>query len=94
MNIATTIRDQIQAIDPRALWAWGSKELCATSKGLRFKSSGMVKWKGYVHIELDQGQDLYNVTFFRIRKCQQVIDKKVEGVFAEDLVNIIDGQVG
>lgn len=94
MNIATTIRDQIRAIDPRALMAWGAKDLVGTQHGLRFKTSGLTRWKGFVHVELDAGADLYNITFFRVRKMRRVVDKHIEGVFAEDLVRLIDEQVG
>ena len=42
MNIATIIRDQIKAMDFWALGAWGAKDMIALSKGLSFKTSGMV----------------------------------------------------
>ncbi len=98
MSVAQTILTQIQTIDPRALWAWGSKEYMRTSTdGIMFKTSGMVKWKGKVQIELN-GADLYDVTFLRIRKVKGqytcITDKKVTDVFVGDLVNTIDLQVG
>jgi len=98
MSVAQTILTQIQTIDPRALWAWGSKEHMRTSTdGIMFKTSGMVKWKGKVQIELN-GADLYDVTFLRIRKVKGqytcITDKKVTDVFVGDLVNTIDLQVG
>ena len=98
MSVAQTILSQIQTIDPRALWAWGSKEYMRTSTdGIMFKTSGMVKWKGKVQIELN-GADLYDVTFLRIRKVKGqytcITDKKVTDVFVGDLVNTIDLQVG
>jgi hypothetical protein len=62
--------------------------------GLKFKTSGMVKWKGYVYVKYDEGQDLYNIDFFRVRGVEIKYDKKVEGVFTEDLVQMIDAQVG
>jgi hypothetical protein len=97
-RIAETILSQIKTIDPRALWAWGSKEYMRTSTdGIMFKTSGMVKWKGKVQIELN-GSDLYDITFMRIRKVKGqltcITDKKVTDVFVEDLVNTIDMQVG
>lgn len=92
--IAKTILSQIKALDSSALWAWGSKDLTALSDGLRFKSSGMVKWKGYVEVKYDAGQDLYNVIFSRVRKFQLIVDKSVEGVYVEELVSVIDSQVG
>jgi hypothetical protein len=94
MNIATIIRDQIRAIDRFALGAWGAKDLVAMKDGLKFKTSGMVKRKCYVYVKYDEGMDLYDVIFARIRKLEWIEDEKVEGVYAEDLVRIIDGFVG
>lgn len=94
MNIATIIRDQIRAIDRFALGAWGAKDLVAMKDGLKFKTSGMVKWKGYVYVKYNEGMDLYDVIFASIRKMEWVEDEKVEGVYAEDLVRIIDTRVG
>lgn len=94
MNIATIIRDQIRTIDRFALGAWGAKDLVAMRDGLKFKTSGMVKWKGYVYVKYDEGMDLYDVIFARVRKLEWVEDEKVEGVYAEDLVRIIDARVG
>lgn len=94
MNIATIIRDQIRAIDRFALGAWGAKDLVAMKDGLKFKTSGMVKWKGYVYVKYNEGMDLYDVIFARIRKMEWIEDEKVEGVYAEDLVRIIDARVG
>ena len=93
MNIATTIRNQIMTIDGMALWAWGAKNLIALEDGLQFKSSGMVKWKGFVTIKLN-GRDLYDVEFGKVRKGEYTSVKKVSDIFAEDLVNTIELQVG
>lgn len=98
MKIAETILSQIKTIDKTALWAWGSKEYMRTSTdGIMFKTSGMVKWKGKVQIELN-GSDLYDITFMRIRKIKGqvtcITDKKMTDVFVEDLVSVIDMQVG
>lgn len=94
MSIAKTILSQIKAIDFWAMGAWGAKDLVAMNDGLKFKTSGMVKWKGYVYVKYDYEQDLYNVIFGRIRKYEWVEDEKVEGVYVEDLVRIIDSRVG
>ena len=93
MKIANIIRDQIKTIDPMALWAWGAKDLVALEDGFQFKSSGMVNWKGIVSIKLN-GKDLYDVEFGRVRKFEYKSVKKVSDVFAEDLVNVIELQVG
>jgi hypothetical protein len=93
MNIATTIHRQINAMDPGAFWAWGTKNVVALEDGLQFKSSGMCGWKGIVQVKYDEGQDLYNVVFGKIRKLEWKVTKTVNGVFVEDLVKTIDAQV-
>lgn len=93
-NIATIIRDQLRALDPMAMPAWGAKDLINMSDGLKFKTSGMVRWKGYVYIKYDTGQDLYNVIFAQVRKMEWKVQRQVDGVFADQLVSVIDGQVG
>lgn len=94
MSVAKIILDQIKALDKWAMGSWGAKDLMNMGDGLKFKTSGMVKWKGYVYVKYDEGQDLYNVIFGRVRKLEWKVDKQVDGVFVEDLVNVIDGQVG
>jgi hypothetical protein len=94
MNTAQIILSQIKQLDPRATFAWGAKEMINMGDGLKFKSSGMVKWKGYVHIKYDAGQDLYNIDFFKIRGMEIKYTEQLEGVFAEDLVRTIDEVVG
>ena len=51
MSIAKTIHLQIKTIDYWALGAWGAKDLVAMNDGLKFKSSGMVGWKGQVYVK-------------------------------------------
>ena len=94
MNTAQVILSQIKNLDPRALFAWGAKDLVNTGKGLQFKSSGMTRWKGQVNIIYNEGTDLYDIEFFRIRNLEVKVDAKVSDVFVEDLVRIIDKQVG
>lgn len=94
MNTAQTILSQIKAIDPMAMFAWGAKDLMNMGNGLKFKTSGMTPWKGYVYIKYNEGKDLYEIDFFRFRKMEPIYDKTVEDVYAEDLVQIIDNFVG
>jgi len=93
MSIAKTILEQIKMIDPMATWAWGAKDMVAMEDGLRFKTTGMVKNKGYVTIKLN-GRDLYDIEFGKIRKFEYKVLKREEDVFAEDMVNFIDSMVG
>jgi len=94
MTVAQTILAQIRAIDIWAMGAWGARDLVAMTDGLKFKTTGTVKWKGYVYVKYDYGRDLYDVIFARLRKMAWVEDEKVEGVYVEDLVRIIDSRVG
>jgi hypothetical protein len=94
MQIAKTILQQIKATDFWALGAWGAKEMVAMKDGLKFKTSGMVKWKGYVYIQYDNGMDLYNVIFAKIRKMEWKEEKRLDGVYVDQLVEIINRQVG
>lgn len=93
MQIAQTIISQINALDRWAMGAWGAKERVAMKDGLKFKTSGMVRWKGYVYIKLN-GRDLYDVMFFRIRGVEMKIDKEVKDIYADMLVDVINDQVG
>lgn len=94
MNTAQIILSQIKTIDPMATFAWGAKELINMGDGLKFKTSGMVKWKGYVYIKYNEGTDLYDIDFFKIRNVEIKMHKQVRDVYAEDLVNFIDSVVG
>jgi hypothetical protein len=94
MNVAEIILKQIKALDRQALMAWGAKDYVNMGNGLKFKTSGLVKWKGYVYIWYDVGMDLYNVDFFQIRNMEVKYTKRLDGVFAEDLIRIIDEVVG
>lgn len=93
MNIPTIIRNQINTMDRWAFGAWGAKDHMNMSKGISFKTSGMTHWKGTVTVMLDEGKDLYVVKFTRLRKLNVIVDKIVEDVFVDDLINVIDSQV-
>lgn len=94
MKIAQTILSQIKTLDPRAMMAWGAKDLISMGDGLKFKTSGLTRWKGYVYIKYIESADLYQIQFFRFRNMEVKYDSVVNNVFAEDLVDIIDSQVG
>ena len=76
-----------------ALFAWGAKDFVNMGNGLKFKTSGMVGWKGYVYVKYDEGLDLYNVIFAKIRKSDWIVQKEVSGVYFDQLIDIIDEQV-
>ena len=93
-TITATIFNQLKLLDRRAMMAWGAQNLVAMQDGLKFKTSGMVRWKGWVYIKYDHIQDLYNIDFFRVRAAEIKYDRREVGVYAEDLVRFIDAQVG
>lgn len=94
MNTAQVILQQIKTLDPRALFAWGAKDLVNMGDGLKFKTSGMVRWKGYVHVKYNQGTDLYDIDFFRIRGAEIITDETATDIYVENLVEVIDRRVG
>lgn len=94
MTIAKTILSQITTIDPMAMPAWGAKDLIDMGDGLKFKSTGMCRWKGQVYVRYNRGADAYDIKFFRLRAGNIKVDKTVEHVYATELVSVIDAQVG
>jgi hypothetical protein len=94
MSVAVIIRDQIKQLDRLAFIRWGAKEFVNMGDGLKFKSSGCVKWKGFVYVKYDEGQDLYNIDFFKIRKMEINYTTQLEGIFVEDMARLIDEVVG
>lgn len=93
-TIGATILGQINTLDARAMMAWGAKDIVYMRSGLKFKTSGLVKRKCYVYIRYDAGLDLYNIQFARIRKGEWIVDYELPLVFADGLVDHIDGYVG
>lgn len=94
MNIATTIRDQIKTISFWALGSWGARQLQALEHGFAMHVRGpKILTGGYVEINLN-GLDLYDITLYRIRKAERKEVASMENVYAEDLVNVLDGMIG
>jgi putative transposon-encoded protein len=93
MTVAQTILSQIKALDSMAFFAWGAKDFVNMGDGLKFKTTGMVGWKGYVYVKYDEGKDLYNVIFAKIRKANWIVQKEVNGLYFDQLVEIINKQV-
>lgn len=97
MCISQTILSQILAIDSRALFAWGAKDLTNMGDGLKFKTSGLTPWKGYVYIKYNHGNDLYDIEFFKSNQIKNGIsglEASVHSIFAENLVSVIDNYIG
>jgi hypothetical protein len=93
-TIGKTIYQQIRAIDPMALFAWGAKDMVYMPDGFKFKTSGMVKRKCWVYIRYNVGLDLYEIDFARIRKGEWIVDENLPMVFVDGLVEHINNYVG
>ena len=93
MNTAKTILSQIKSIDPMSVWAWGAKDFVATSKGLQFRTGGLAKFKGLVHIKYNEGSDLYDVDFLKMKKGMPSVVSATNEVYADMLVEVIDSVV-
>ena len=91
--VARTIVDQINSLDPRALFAWGARQFVYSPNSLQFNSTGMCKWKGVVQIVLN-GNDLYDIRFMRIRQLKVVEDVTVTDIYAENLIRVLDAKIG
>lgn len=72
MTIAKIIVDQIKTIDPMSFGAWGVRAINSKDRGIYFKTTGMVRWKGTVEIVLN-GNDLYDIRFLRVRAGKIII---------------------
>lgn len=88
--IAKTILNQIKTIDPKALWAWGAKDLVNTGKGLQFRVGGMAKFKGLVHVKYNEASDLYEIDFLKVKKGMPTVVYTENEVYADQLVHYID----
>jgi hypothetical protein len=92
-KVSDTIYKQIDALDRFAFASWGSKNFVGSDKALQFDVRGP-KFRGRVIITYDRSKDLYSIEFGNVRKLEWKSKKIIEPVFAQDLVNVLDGQIG
>lgn len=98
--------EQIKVMDPMAFIAWGAKNFSQDNNGntLKFKTSGLCKWKGWVEITYNPGNDLYDIVFGRVRKPRKTksnpfpvpewkVDERAEGIYFDNLIEVIDRRV-
>lgn len=78
---------QILRFQLMIMWSWGfnSPTKLANNRGLAFKVQGY-KYKGWVEVIYEEGLDTFTVI---LKKT----GKKVEDVYFDELVNVIDGLV-
>ena len=80
--IMTILRSQLMVV-----FSWGFNRPVAlpNNRGLKFQVHGFV-YKGEVEITYNEGRDLFDVALTKM-------GKKVEDVYIDNLVNVIDGLV-
>ena len=73
------------------MWSWGfnNPRSLPNNEGIIFKVQGF-KHKGYVAVVYNAGKDLFDVILYN---CQMVIKEKTEGIFFDELVEVIDNLV-
>ncbi|MDR2010420.1 MAG: hypothetical protein LBQ22_08055 [Bacteroidales bacterium] len=82
--IYSILRSQLNII-----WSWGFNSPTALSNGLMFKVQGFI-FKGWVKIIYNEGSDLFDITLLSYK---MEIQKEIEGVFFDELINVIDTNV-
>jgi len=88
MTVANTIAEQLGR---QALYMMGAKNLVGSEDALSFHvSSG--KYNG-IRITLN-ANDLYDISYLKIRKYQIVKEVVDENVYAEDMRKFIEKQTG
>ncbi len=93
ITIARTIFSQIKALDPMAVFAWGTTNIVGLDDGIQFDVNGL-QFKGKVIIKLTAMDD-YTITFGRMNRKTFEFDVKhqAEGVYCDQLVDILDHYV-
>jgi hypothetical protein len=71
------------------VWSWGFNSPMALTNGLQFKVQGFI-FKGWVKITYNEGKDLFDISFLNY---QMEITKKIEDVYFDMLVDVIDNEV-
>jgi hypothetical protein len=92
-TVAKTILKQINAIDKWALQSWGAKNYVSSDKSIQFDVRGS-KFRGRVIITYDRGPDTYVVELGQVKNLDWKQKYMMKNIFAQDLVNVLDQQIG
>ncbi|HDO7796136.1 TPA: hypothetical protein P5J50_001802 [Legionella pneumophila] len=99
MTIPKIIQQQLLHTNKAIIWSWGvSKwyEISKTALALRVHARYL---NGFVCIELDEGQDLYTISFFLNTSIEDMLVwpvipyKPMKGVYCDQLVEFIDNRI-
>ena len=97
IEIANTIKHQINAQSSMALMSYGARDFVALNQtdtkhgGLQFRTSGY-KHKGLVMISL-MFNDTYKVETVKIRKGEVKVCDSYDDVYADQLIQVLDQMV-
>jgi hypothetical protein len=92
-KVAKTILKQINAIDKFALPSWDAKNYVSSNDSIQFDVRGS-KFRGRVIITYDKRSDTYIIELGQVRGMDWKQKYMVKSIFAQDLVNVLDQQVG
>ena len=90
MNVAQTIASQLGR---KALLMIGAKNLMAGKDYLQFRLGRNAGGWNSLKIALN-GLDLYDLTFYRIRKLKVTSEKTIDNVYCDQVRDIIEDETG
>jgi hypothetical protein len=100
MSTAQIILTQIQGLDPRALMAWGAKDLFGAGENknnlgyLEFRATNNPNYRSIkINITLEFN-DTYTVTAYTRYKMEKKIKAEFTDVYFDSLIDIIDKILG
>lgn len=67
MKVGQIIWEQLRTMDMNLLMCMGVHQQCLIENGLQFKVRGL-KFKGWVKIVLNEGQDLYEIELVKMKR--------------------------
>ena len=79
----------ILKINLNVVWSWGFNSPKPLQNGLSFKVQGFLH-RGWVVIKYNEGSDLFDIKLFS-DQLEEV--KSIEGVYFDELVDVIDDAV-
>jgi hypothetical protein len=90
MNVAQTIASQL---GNKALFMIGAKNLMAGTDYLQLRIGRNNKGWNALKIALN-GLDLYDLTFYKIRKLKIADKKTIDNIYVDQLHDIIESETG
>lgn len=96
MSIPNIIKQQLLLTNTAIVWSWGVSKWVALSNNTLAMRVHARRLDGIVCITLDEGWDLYNITFFNNKSFSGLLKNPVEqydaitDVYCDQLVDVID----